>query len=79
MLKYKIAVCAGVFLAGLATGWLLNSRLLPETGRNAGRPSSGDTLQSRALHTDHMQDFFKPREYIKINWSYQDDRPPSQP
>lgn len=67
MLKYKIAVCAGVFLAGMAAGWFLNSRLLPEADRISGRPPSVDTLQSRAWPTEDIRDIFKPREYIKIN------------
>lgn len=74
MLKFKIAVCAGVFLAGLAAGWFLNDRLLPETDRNAAKPPPGDTLQSRALHMEDRQNSFKPREYIKIIPGLQDNR-----
>lgn len=74
MLKFKIAVCAGVFLAGLAAGWFLNAMLVPSTDRNAVKPPSGDTLQSRALHMENRQNSFKPREYIKVNRELQDNR-----
>ncbi len=78
MLKFKIAVCAGVFLAGLAAGWFLNTMLIPETDRNAAKPPPGDTLQSRALHMEDRQNSFKPREYIKVNRGLQDNRLPGE-
>ncbi|MFM9328569.1 hypothetical protein [Paenibacillus mesotrionivorans] len=78
MLKFKIAVCAGVFLAGLAAGWFLNTMLIPATDRNAAKPPSGDTLQSRALHMDYRQNSFKPREYIKVNRGLKDDWLPGE-
>ena len=78
MLKFKIAVCAGVFLAGLAAGWFLNARLLPETDRKAARPPTSDTLLSRALQMDYRQNSFKPREYIKVNRGLQDNSLPGE-
>jgi hypothetical protein len=49
-----------------------------ETDRNAARPPTRDTLQSRVLHMDDRQNSFKPREYIKVNRGLQDNWLPGE-
>lgn len=78
-MKYKIAVCISVFLAGIIAGWVLNARLLPEAFRDSAKTPPDGTFQSRMLHTNYTNDSFQPREYIKINGKLQEDGLPEQP
>ncbi|RAV01281.1 hypothetical protein [Paenibacillus sp. YN15] len=78
-MKYKIAVCISVFLAGIIAGWVVNARLLPEASRDSAKTPPDGTFQSRMLHTNYTNAPFQPREYIKINWSLQEDGLPGRP
>lgn len=77
-MKYKIAACTIVFLAGMAAGWYLNSHL-PQASRNSVRPPAYDTSQSRIMQTDYSGEDFKSREYIRIFQMSQKDELPEVP